>query len=161
VTSDVPKSQLAVGAHTLPDAARLVGLPLPRLRARVLGRDAKSALGYRGMGKDRTFDFYTLIELFTIGQLRSHGLSWPTLRKARAELIKRFRTPHPLALRELLVDGPRLLPPQTSTSNSVPSAAASSTARRLSSNTLDCCSGLLAGKKPPRQRLETRTPVAH
>ena len=107
--SNPPQSKLALGAYTLPDAARLLGLPLPRLREWVLGRDAAEALGHRGTGKDRTFDFYTLIELFTIGQLRAQGLSWPTLRKARAELMERFQTPHPFALEGLLVDGHRLL----------------------------------------------------
>jgi len=104
-----PQSKLASGAYTLPDAARLLRLPLRRLRAWVLGRDAAEAFGHRGTGKDRTFDFYTLIELFTIGQLRAQGLSWPTLRKARAELMERFQTPHPFALEGLLVDGHRLL----------------------------------------------------
>lgn len=102
-------SNFALGAYTLPDAARLLGLPLPRVRSWVLGRDADEALGHRGAGKDRTFDFYTLIELFTIGQLRSHGLSWPTLRRARAELMRRFQTLHPFALEGLLIDGRKLL----------------------------------------------------
>jgi hypothetical protein len=75
----------------------------------VLGRDAAEALGHGGTGKDRTFDFYTLIELFTIGQLRAQGLSWPTLRKARTEPMERFQTPHPFAMEGLLVDGHRLL----------------------------------------------------
>lgn len=104
-----PISKFASGAYTVPDAARLLGLPLPRLRSWVLGRDASEALGHRGKGKDRTFDFYTLIELFTIGQLRDHGLSWPTLRKARAELIERFQSPHPFALEGLLINGRQLL----------------------------------------------------
>jgi hypothetical protein len=67
VISNPPQSKLALGAYTLPDAARLLRLPLPRLRAWVVGRDAAEALGHHGTGKDRTFDFYTLIELFTIG----------------------------------------------------------------------------------------------
>jgi uncharacterized protein (DUF433 family) len=104
-----PQSKLALGAYTVPDAAWLLGLPLPKLRAWVLGRGVAEALGHRGTGKDRTLDFYTLIELFTIGQLRAHGVSWPTLRKARAELMERFQTPHPFALEGLLVDGHRLL----------------------------------------------------
>jgi hypothetical protein len=81
---------------------------LPKLRAWVLDRRAET-LGHRGSGKDRTFDFYTLIELFTIGQLRAHGLSWPTLRKARWELKERFQTRHPFALEGLLFDGCRPL----------------------------------------------------
>lgn len=107
--SSPPQLKLPVGAYTLPDAARLLGLPLPRLRLWVLGRDAAEALGHRGTGKDRTFDLYTLIELFMIGQLRAQGLSWPTLRKARAELMERFQAPHTFALEGLLVDGHRLL----------------------------------------------------
>ena len=107
--SNPPQSKLASGAYTLPDAARLLRLPLKRLREWVLGRDASEAFGHRGTGMDRTLDFYTLIELFTIGQLRAHGVSWPTLRKARAELMERFQTPHPFALEGLLVDGHRLL----------------------------------------------------
>lgn len=99
----------ASGAYTVPDAARLLGLPLSRLRAWVLERDANEALGSRGTGRDRTFDFYTLIELFVIGQLRDHGVTWPTLRKARAELIDRFRTPYPFAMEGLLVNGRGLL----------------------------------------------------
>jgi uncharacterized protein (DUF433 family) len=109
VISTPPHSKLASGAYTLPDAARLLRLPLAKLRAWVLGRGVADALGHRGTGKDRTFDFYTLIELFTIAQLRAHGLSWPTLRKARAELMERFQTPHPFALEGLLVDSHRLL----------------------------------------------------
>ena len=104
-----PHSKLASGAYTLPDAARLLGLPLSKLRTWVLGRGVAESLGHRGTGKGRTLDFYTLIELFTIGQLRAHGVSWPTLRKARAELMEKFQTPHPFALEELLVDGHRLL----------------------------------------------------
>ena len=84
-------------------------MPLAKLRAWVLGRGVAEALGHRGTGKDRTFDFYTLIELFTIAQLRAHGLSWPTLRKARAELMERFESPHPFALEGLLIDGHLLL----------------------------------------------------
>src|SRR5690606_38844161 len=51
-------------------------------------------------------------------------------------------------------------PPQTSTSTSAPRAAASSRARRLSSMRLSLSRSSSAGKKPPRQRLETRRPAA-
>jgi len=110
---------LATGAYTLPDAARLLDVPLARLRVWVggalVGIDSKSrhlpagAFETRGEGRDRHFGFLTLIELFTIAQLRAHGVRMKTLRQNRGELAERFDTAHPLALRGLLTDGRRML----------------------------------------------------
>ena len=111
---------LSAGAYTLPDAARLLRLPLPRLRSWVRGALLAEAEGpvrrfpagpfeTRGEGKDRHFGFHTLIELFTIAQLRGHGVKMATLQAGRRELEERFDTAHPFALRGLLTDGKRLL----------------------------------------------------
>lgn len=111
---------LPSGAYTLPDAAGLLGLRLDRMRKWVSGvslganggktrRFPAGDLGSRGEGKDRTFSFWTLIELFSISQLRAHGLSMRRLRADRLELAERFDTDHPFALEGLLTDGRRLL----------------------------------------------------
>src|SRR5918994_3144220 len=50
--------------------------------------------------------------------------------------------------------------PQTRTSTSVPRAAASSTARRLSSRRTRRSAASTAGNMPPRHRLETRSPAS-
>src|SRR5215203_7345186 len=50
--------------------------------------------------------------------------------------------------------------PKTRTSTSVPRAAASSTARRLSSRRARRSAASTAGNMPPRQRLETRSPAS-
>lgn len=110
------------GAYTLPDAARLLELPLSRLRSWVRGalldsregkeRTRRFPVGHfetQGDGGDSYFDFLTLIELFTIAQLRKHGVKMATLRAGRAELAARYRTAHPFALQGLLTDGVRLL----------------------------------------------------
>lgn len=106
------------GAYTLPDAAALLDLPLERLRKWISGvalRSTKSrrfpagGLPARGEGRDRTFTFWTLIEIFSIAQLRAHGLSMQRLRANRQELAERFHTDHPFALEGLLTDGRRLL----------------------------------------------------
>ena len=97
------------GAYTLPDAARLLRLPPGRVRAWVLGSGRDGALAHRGTGPDRTIGFHSLIELFGISELRARGVSWATLRAARQELMERFATTHPFALRGLLTDGKRLL----------------------------------------------------
>jgi uncharacterized protein (DUF433 family) len=108
---------LASGAYTLPDAARLLGLPLARIRAWVRGTAEISAVRYlpagpfssRAEGRDRHVDFYTLIELFTLAELRRLGVSMKTLKANRTELSERFSTSYPFALRGLLTDGRRLL----------------------------------------------------
>lgn len=108
---------LSAGAYTLPDAARLLGLPLSRLRSWVRGTRENSgtvrlpvgSFASRAEGRDRHFDFYTLIELFSVAELRRLGVSMKTLKANRAELAQRFSTPYPFALRGLLTDGRRLL----------------------------------------------------
>jgi uncharacterized protein (DUF433 family) len=51
----------------------------------------------------------TLIEIFTIAQLRRLGVKMATLRSGRIELAARYGTTHPFALWGLLTDGARLL----------------------------------------------------
>lgn len=116
MTSTFDKNPLSSGAYTLPDAARLLGVPLARLRAWVRGtaqdercRFPAGEFASRSEGRDRHVDFYTLIELFTLAQLREKGLSMRTLRRCREELAERYATPYPFALRGLLTDGRRLL----------------------------------------------------
>ena len=120
MTIDTSKSSLTEGAYTLPDAARLLNLPLARLRTWVSGslavepnsrgrRYPVGQLASKGAGHGRTFCFLTLIELFSIAQLRARGLAMVTLREARAELAHRYQTPHPFALEGLLTDGRHLL----------------------------------------------------
>jgi uncharacterized protein (DUF433 family) len=114
------RNPLSFGAYTLPDAARLLQIPLPRLRSWVRGALLSEQNGQwrrfpvgpfetRGEGKDRHFGFLTLIELFAIAQLRNYGVKMATLRAGRQELEARFHTHHPFALQGLLTDGQRLL----------------------------------------------------
>ena len=107
---------LSTGAYTLPDAARLLGLPVVKLRSWVRGiaqegarRLPAGSFVSRADGRDRNVDFYTLIELFTLAELRELGVSMKTLRLSRDELTKRFATPYPFALQGLLTDGRRML----------------------------------------------------
>lgn len=107
---------LSAGVYTLPDAARLLRFPLDRLRRWVRGLPENSARRFptgpfaiRAEGRDRHIDFHTLIELFTVAQLRQLGVSMQTLKVSREELAERFSTPYPFALRGLLTDGRRLL----------------------------------------------------
>lgn len=114
-------SPLSTGAYTLPDAAKLLHLPIPRLRTWVIGRTiADQSMGRKkvypagnvksnGIARDRHFSFYTLVELFTLASLRGLGVSLRVIRQARSELAERDNTSHPFALEGLLTDRKKLL----------------------------------------------------
>ena len=112
-----PAPSLGDGVYTLPDAARLLGIPLPKLRSWVSGYVAvKSERHYPmggiasyGEGRGKIFSFLTLIEVFVVARLREKGVSMITIRKGRKELAQRFKTSHPFALKGLLTDGKKLL----------------------------------------------------
>ena len=113
-----PSSTLAVGIYTLPDAAKILNLPLSKLYRWVAGyavsdsenkRFPVGEFAVQEEGRDRHFNFLTLIEVFTISELRDHGISMMKIRKGRAELAERFDTPYPFALEGLLVSGRKML----------------------------------------------------
>lgn len=114
----------------MPDAARILGLPLPKLRRwadlevsleGVVCEDATpyglSKEGIRGKGIETHLDFLSLIELFTIYQLREAGVRFPEIRAARSELTEEFQTTHPFALKGLLLDGRKIATELTDTSH--------------------------------------------
>lgn len=111
-------SALAAGVYTLPDAAKILNLPLAKLHRWVVGYGASDQntkrfpvgeFAVQEDGRDRNFNFLTLIEVFTIAELRANGVTPMTLRKARIELTERFETKYPFALKGLLVGSRKIL----------------------------------------------------
>ena len=111
---------LGTGIYTLPDAARILGLRLSKLRRWLKGseegmvRDAPgrygvTAFGIEGTGREKHMDFLSLIELYTVMRLREWGVSFSTIRRAREDLARRLRVDHPFAVQTLFIDGARLL----------------------------------------------------
>ena len=108
--------QLGEGLYTIPEAARILHIPMERLRRWVTGyiRDVERILplgeiGTWGQGADRHFNFYTLIELYSVFQFRELGLSMQTLSKARNELSEHLNSPYPFAHQGLVSDGKKLM----------------------------------------------------
>jgi uncharacterized protein (DUF433 family) len=104
---------LGQGIYTLPDAALILGLPTVKLRRwlqginrKKCGKNAQSfgivEGGYWGDGRDTGMNFYAMIELYVLGQLREHGMSMQKIRKAHTELKRYFQTNYPFATAELL-----------------------------------------------------------
>jgi hypothetical protein len=91
--------------YLVPDAARILRLPVVLLRSWVGGRLEDERRRFpvgefttTGTGADRHFGFHSLIELFTIAQLRARKIPMAAVRQARAELMERFHTAHLFAL---------------------------------------------------------------
>ncbi|MCX6874454.1 MAG: DUF433 domain-containing protein [Verrucomicrobia bacterium] len=104
------------GVYLVPDAARILRLPVAVLRSWVCGRMEDDCRHFPvgqfttdGTGADRHFGFHSLIELFSIAQLRARQIPMVTVRQARAELMQRFQTAHPFALEGLMTSGKTLL----------------------------------------------------
>src|SRR5690606_13167953 len=60
-------------------------------------------------GRDKHMDFLSLIELYTVMRLRELGVSFATIRRARADLAARLGVGHPFAAQSLFVDRAKLL----------------------------------------------------
>lgn len=114
----ISRPSIGHGAYTLPDAAKILRLDLSSLRRWIVAYDSdvKSGGGklagpiaFWGHGLDRGINFSSLIELYTVAQLRALGVSMSKIRVAREELADRFDIEHPFATEGLLTDGEKLL----------------------------------------------------
>lgn len=115
------KPTIGEGVYTIPDASHILKFPNAKLRRWVGGywqtiqKDQKAHIspvvdaGVWGEGRQRAFNFYTLVELYTIMALREHGVSFKKIRRAREELARRFHTMYPFAFHKLMSDGKQIL----------------------------------------------------
>jgi uncharacterized protein (DUF433 family) len=115
------KPTIGEGVYTIPDASHILKFPKAKLRRWVSGywqtiqKDQKAHVppvvdaGMWGEGRERAFNFYTLVELYTIMALREHGVSFKKIRRAREELAQRFHTMYPFAFHKLMSDGEQIL----------------------------------------------------
>ena len=113
--------QLGGGIYTVPDASRILRLPLPKVQRWIAGYTRLLADGIKqhsrgivdhgfwGQGRNRGINFFALIEVFIFAALRDRGVSSQRIRKARRELIDRFGTSYPFASHSLLSDGHQIL----------------------------------------------------
>lgn len=115
------QTTLSSGIYTIPDAARILGLSLPKVRRWLKGSETFDTTeesparygidnyGIKGVGLEKHMDFLSLIEIYTVMRLRELKVSFPTIRRARADLAERLGVNHPFAAQSLFVDGAKLL----------------------------------------------------
>lgn len=104
------------GVYTLPEAARLLRVPVADLRRWVLGYRSGGRL-YRPVlvqPEIYRFDntcvltFLTLVEALFVKLFHSEGVSLPVIRRAAQRAARVFGQPHPFALEKLHTDGRRI-----------------------------------------------------
>ncbi len=107
---------LGHGVYTIPEAARLTGLRIGRVREWFRGRSAPSDRrkpifhgDYEVIGGDTAISFHDLIDVFVVGQLRNHGVSLQIVHKVFGRLQKDLDSSHPFCHQQLLTDGKTVL----------------------------------------------------
>ena len=103
---------LGVGLYSVPQAARLAGVPTKSVRRWLFG------YRYKNQGievarppvvqtelPDQIVTFRDLIELQFVNSFRAHGVSWDTIRKAADSAREITGSDHPFASRSFVTDG--------------------------------------------------------
>ncbi len=107
------------GIYTVPDASRLTGVSMPRIRRWLRGykvekNSAKIARPELWHGQlepinDRlALGFQDLIEVRFVDAFLKAGVGWKTLREARVKAQKVFQTEHPFCTLRFVTDGCRI-----------------------------------------------------
>lgn len=99
----VATSYLGVGLYSIPEAGRIVGAPISRVRRWL---DPESGVVERCLNPaERTITFVELMDLFFIRMFRDEGVSLQTIRKVSEAAAKKFRAAHPFAVKRFDTDG--------------------------------------------------------
>lgn len=111
--------RLGEGVYTIPDASMILDFPRTKLRRWVnqywrsdfidVNEPAKSNSYIWGEARETAFNFYTLIEMFTVISLREIGVSFKAIKQARIVLSSLFKTNLPFAAQPLMSDGKRVI----------------------------------------------------
>ncbi len=106
---------LGHGVYDLGEAAQLTGLKRSRVREwfwrRVSDQDPRPIFDgdYAGVAEGQSISFLELVEVFVAGQLREHGMSLRSIRRAHAKLQNDWETKHPFSRKEIRTDGQKVL----------------------------------------------------
>lgn len=114
------RGMVGVGLYTVPEAARLAGVPARRIRRWVRGcryraRDGAEAasepLWQADMPATDTtvgLSFLDMMEVRMVNAFRGHGVSWVVIRDAARHACELFRDNHPFTMRRFRTDGNRI-----------------------------------------------------
>ncbi len=98
------------GVYSVPDAAAILGFPINKVRRWIKTywedkfNDENGSYTW-GEGRDRGFNFYTLVELIAIYALREKEISFHKIIEARSFLQKELNVEYPFASEKVMSDG--------------------------------------------------------
>lgn len=98
------------GVYSVPDAAKILGFPIKKVRRwiKTYWEDKFTGKGGAytwGDGRDRGFNFHTLVELIAIYALREKEVSFHKIIEARAFLQQELNVEYPFASEKVMSDG--------------------------------------------------------
>lgn len=108
---------LGVGFYSYAESARIIGIPVAKLRRWVRDYDYytndfkhhhSSVIHRRFTEEERILSFLELIELLFISLFRQEGVSLHAIRKAAFTASKWFSTDYPFAMKRFSTDGQRI-----------------------------------------------------
>ena len=111
---------IGVGLYTVPEAARLAGVPSRRIRRWVHGYRYRARDGAETASEplwcadapaaDTTvgLSFLDMMEVRMVNAFRGHGVSWAVIRDAARHACELFRDNHPFTMRRFQTDGNRI-----------------------------------------------------
>lgn len=110
------KPEIGQGIYTAPDAARILDLPVQKVRRwlkeywnkRFNDNEEGDAYSW-GNGIERAFGFLTLMEFYVFYRLKERGVRTQKILSAHERLRKRLNTNFPFASVKILTDGGRIL----------------------------------------------------
>jgi uncharacterized protein (DUF433 family) len=110
---------LGQGIYTITDAALILNFPASKLRTwintywRTIYKEIPAIKNddfyIWGESRSTAFNFYTLIEIFTVMSLRNLGVTFKTINSARNELSRILNTKYPFAFENLMSDGKKII----------------------------------------------------
>jgi len=111
--------EIGIGVFTIPEAAIILEIPSYKIN-RWIGsywkfKSHKEDVYSWGEGKERGFNFYTLIELIIVKSFREIGVPFPKIKLAHDILFDILKIPYPFAHSKLLSDGKNIFLEENST----------------------------------------------
>lgn len=104
---------IGTGIYSVPEAAKILNIGTQKLGQWVrrywelefLNDYPKNKIEYTfGEGRERIFNFHTLIEMITVSRLRELGVSFKKIKKAHEIAAQIYQTPFPFAVEGFMTD---------------------------------------------------------